>query len=158
MKKELPIRWCPYPDCEFVTHHLRSHLTHKHRVKQGTLLEKYLSLAERYRGQQEVDKVSSYIRRHGRINARINTSSTTTSSATAALASSALESPEHASISSGAGAHHREPREKDLSTDHCDSDSEADEFTPPAEATNTRRNLLLNLHTILGASRTSLQL
>ena len=82
--------------------------------------------------------MSSYIRRHGRSNVRINTSSTTTasstttSSATEEPASSALESPDHASTSSGAGAHHREPREKDLSTDHCAGDSDADEYIPPS--------------------------
>ena len=102
VRKGIPLKWCPYPDCEYVTQHLRSHLTHKHRVKPGTLLDNYLRVAERYRGQQEVDKVSSYIRRHGRSQARINTS------ATDAPALSASESLDRASTSSKAGAPDRE--------------------------------------------------
>lgn len=61
VKKGLRMKWCPFPGCEFVTHQLRSHLTHKHRLKQGTLLEKYLSVAEIYEGQQEMDEVKASI-------------------------------------------------------------------------------------------------
>ena len=130
VRKGIPMKWCPDPDCEYVTQHLRSHLTHKHRVKPGTFLDNYLRVAERYRGQQEVDEVSSYIRRHGSSQARIDTSSTTTSSTTDAPALSASESPDRASTSSRAGARDREPREKDLPTDHCTSDSNADDYIP----------------------------
>ena len=34
-----PFKWCPVDDCEVVTHLMRSHLTHKHRLKPGPLLE-----------------------------------------------------------------------------------------------------------------------
>ena len=33
VKKGLRMKWCPFPGCELVTHQLRSHLTHKHRLK-----------------------------------------------------------------------------------------------------------------------------
>ena len=38
----LPFKWCPVNDCEVVTHLMRSHLRHNHRLKPGPLLENYL--------------------------------------------------------------------------------------------------------------------
>ncbi|CAH3020108.1 unnamed protein product, partial [Porites evermanni] len=38
----LPFKWCPVDDCEVVTHLMRSHITRKHRLKPGPLLENYL--------------------------------------------------------------------------------------------------------------------
>ena len=37
-----PFKWCPVDDCEVATHLMRGHLTHKHRLKPGPLLENYL--------------------------------------------------------------------------------------------------------------------
>ena len=53
----LPFKWCPVDGCEVVTHLLRSHLTHKHRLKPGPLLQNYLGMARSYKGKKEVDEV-----------------------------------------------------------------------------------------------------
>lgn len=53
----LPFKWCPVDGCEVVTHLLRSHLTHKHRLKPGPLLENYLRMARSYKDKKEVDEV-----------------------------------------------------------------------------------------------------
>lgn len=52
VSKGLRMKWCPFKDCDYVTHYLRSHLTHRHRVTQGQELENYLRLATPYRGDE----------------------------------------------------------------------------------------------------------
>ena len=44
-KKGLKLRWCPVDNCSMVTHYLRSHLTHFHRMKPGELLNTHLRVA-----------------------------------------------------------------------------------------------------------------
>ena len=84
VRKGLRMEWCPFPGCDFVTHNPRSHLTHKHRLKQGTLLEQCTNMAKVYAGQQEVEEVKSYIHTHKRkTKHRLGTSSTATATSSA---------------------------------------------------------------------------
>ena len=61
-QKGLRMKWCPIKGCKYVTAYMRSHLTHKHHLKAGVVLEKYLSVAKPYRGRSEVKKAAQKIR------------------------------------------------------------------------------------------------
>ena len=61
VRRGLKLKWCPVKGCDAVTPYLRSHLTHCHRLKSGTLLENYLKVAREYEGRQEVDKMKREI-------------------------------------------------------------------------------------------------
>ena len=59
--KGLRMKRCPIKGCDYVTAYMRSHLTHKHRLKAGVVLEKYLSVAKKYKGRSELKKVAQKI-------------------------------------------------------------------------------------------------
>ena len=61
-QKGLRIKWCPIKGCKYVTTYMRSHLTHKHWLKAGVVLEKYLSVAIPYKGKSEEKKAAQKIR------------------------------------------------------------------------------------------------
>ena len=56
----LKYKWCPYEGCQVVTHLLRSHLQHKHRVRSGELLNTYVRVAREYRGKIEAESLQIY--------------------------------------------------------------------------------------------------
>lgn len=60
-KKGLKLKWCPCDGCQTVTHYLRSHLTHYHKMKPGGLLETHLRVAREYQGTTEVTAIQEII-------------------------------------------------------------------------------------------------
>ena len=93
-KKGLKLKWCPYDGCETVTHYLRSHLTHYHKMKPGGLLETHLRVAREYKGAQEVVAIQEMIR--SRRSASKQPTSTTTTSNEASSTATAVSNPPEA--------------------------------------------------------------
>ena len=99
-KKGLKLKWCPYDGCQTVTHYLRSHLTHYHKMKPGGLLETHLRVAREYKGTSEVTAIQEMIR--SRRSAIKQPSSTTTSITEASSTATTVSSPPEASTSNPA--------------------------------------------------------
>ena len=78
--KGLKLKWCSYKGCQIVTHYLRSHLTHFHRMKPGALLNNHLRVAREYQGIREVHDIQHMIR--ARRSSSPNTTVTPTSPST----------------------------------------------------------------------------
>ena len=91
-KKGLKLKWCPYEGCEGVTHYLRSHLTHYHKMKPGGLLETHLRVACEHKGAQEVVAVQEMIRSRRSVSKQ-PTSTTTTSNEASSMATAVSNPP-----------------------------------------------------------------
>ena len=51
----IPLKWCPVPECSFVTAHMRKHLANKHRIKAGAYFEGLIQVARLYAGKSELE-------------------------------------------------------------------------------------------------------
>ena len=60
-KPGLKNKWCPFEGCDVVTHHMRSHLMHYHRMKKGATLEAHLRVAREYKGKTEREGLQTLI-------------------------------------------------------------------------------------------------
>ena len=92
-KKGLKLQWFPYVGCDIVTHYLRSHLTHYHKMKPGGLLETHLRVACEYKGTAEVTALQEMVQSR-RFAIMQPTSTTTTISRALSIASTVSNSPE----------------------------------------------------------------
>lgn len=54
-RRHIPLKWCPVPDCSFVTAHMRQHLANKHRIKAGAYFEGLIKVARLYAGKSELE-------------------------------------------------------------------------------------------------------
>ena len=92
-KKGLKLKWCPYDGCETVTHYLRSHLTHYHKMKPGGLLETNLRVAREYKGTTEMSAIQEMIRSRRSV-VKQPSSTTTTINAALSTATTVSDPPE----------------------------------------------------------------
>ena len=118
----LPFKWCPVDGCEVVTHLMRSHLTHKHRLKPGPLLENYLRVARSYKGKKEVDEIMKEIEL-ARTSTRPPTHTITSASATS---STCISSPPPPTVhSTDSAMESQEIEEEDIGTEERDDEEES---------------------------------
>lgn len=117
----LPFKWCPVDGCEAVTHLIRSHLTHKHRLKPGPLLENYLHVARSYKGKKEVDEIMKEIEL-----VRTSTSPPThTITSASATSSTCISSPPPPTVhSTDSAMESQEIEEEDIGTEEKDDEEE----------------------------------
>ena len=75
----IPLKWCPVPDCSFVTAHMRKHLANKHRIKAGAYFEGLIQVARLYAGKSELEDLPQ-IKPKKELEGSLTTSETTVNS------------------------------------------------------------------------------
>lgn len=122
----LKYKWCPYEGCQVVTHLLRSHLQHKHRVKTGTLLDQYVRVAKDYRGKVEAEHIQSLLHVQRESVRRSTCTVTTSCDSLSQRPSTPAESEDCAASTSAEPA---AEAEAELSDSKADSEESDEEFT-----------------------------
>ena len=113
----LPFKWCPVDDCEVVTHLMRSHITRKHRLKPGPLLENYLRVVRSYKGKKIMKEIEL-----ARTSTRPPTHTITSASATT---SACISSPSPPTVHSTDSAMESQDIEEDITTEERDDEEES---------------------------------
>ena len=120
----LKYKWCPYQRCQVVTHLLRSHLQHKHRVKTGTLLDQYVRVAKDYRGKVEAEHIQSLLHVERESVRRSTCTVTTSCDSLSQCPSTPAEAEDCAASTSAEPAAEAEAELSDSKADSEESDEE----------------------------------
>ena len=155
-KKGLKLRWCPVDNCSTVTHYLRSHLTHFHRMKPGELLNTHLRVARYYQGSVEVTAIQEMIRSmRSQVQKPVATSTTTINPSASTTNSSQSASGPSTSVANLPASDPSRKNESDSESngENLDPDFEADEdlnayFEDP-NPSNDRQKWLIGFYRYL---------